>query len=282
MLSKMDKNISVIIKTFERPQCVKLLYNSIRKFYPEVPIFIADDSKEPLKELGNATILQLPYSSGLSYGRNCLLKEVSTKYILLADDDFVFTRNTDLTIPYNILESTDIDVVGIDLLDYGWMTRIYRGSYEIKNNSLIQYQNKPYGYHCDYPMYHYVLNCFVAKSDVIKDVLWDEELKLYEHDDFFLRLKNKKVMISHTDRISIDHIQQLTDDYMEIRSNTDPYKEKFFKKYHINHVEEVGRGHIYWQRKFYSLLKFFRVLNAFNKLVLKYKLKRSGLVSEIS
>jgi len=277
--SEVERNVSIVIKTFERPHCVERLYHSIRHFYPQIPVIIADDSKTPLMVLGGAKILRLPYNSGLSFGRNRLLDAVNTKYFLLADDDFVFTDRTDLSVPFNILESTDFDIVGIELLYSGWKKRIYRGSYEKKGSVLFQYQEKPLGHHAGYPVFHYVLNCFMARTKTIQKSPWDEAIKIgHEHDDFFLRLKEKNVLITHTDQISIDHYHEMLGEYKKIRENTASYKELFFTKHHLTDMKEIGRGFPYWQRKLDSFLKFIKLQNIVNNMIRKHRLKGSGVL----
>lgn len=278
MRSSLTKDVTVIIKTFERPHCVKRLYYSIRKRYPDMTILIADDSKTPLTELGNAKIIPLPYNSGLSFGRNTLLSEVKTKYFLLFDDDFVLTRNSDLSVPYNILETTEFEMVGIELLDFGWKRRIYRGSYQKSGAVLWQLQSQPHRIHRGYPAYHFILNCFMAKTDTIKASPWDEAIKIgHEHDDFFLRLKDKDVLITHTDLISIDHYSEMSGSYKTIREQTDRYKKIFLNKHQISCVKEKGRGYPYWQRKLDSFLKFIKVRRKVNNFIRHYRLKRDGL-----
>ena len=76
-------DLTIIIKTFERPHAVKRLFDSIRIFYSDLPIIIADDSRNPITSLGDAKIITLPYNVGLSKGRNSLIDIVQTKYFLL-------------------------------------------------------------------------------------------------------------------------------------------------------------------------------------------------------
>lgn len=44
-------------------------------------------------------------------GRNLALSQVTTKYVLWADDDFIFTANTKLERMVDILEKTTLDLV---------------------------------------------------------------------------------------------------------------------------------------------------------------------------
>lgn len=42
-------DITIIIKTFERPEALKASYLSIRTFYPSAPIIIVDDSRRAME-----------------------------------------------------------------------------------------------------------------------------------------------------------------------------------------------------------------------------------------
>jgi glycosyltransferase involved in cell wall biosynthesis len=89
--------VTVLIKTFERPDCLRRLVASIRRFYPRIPILVVDDSREPLDLVreGVTRYLHEPYNS-LSSGRNFGLRHVETPYVLVIDDDMVFGRKTDI------------------------------------------------------------------------------------------------------------------------------------------------------------------------------------------
>jgi len=104
--------LTAIIKTFERPKELKRLVQSIRRFYPHMKIIVVDDSREPTLLDGVNTIV-MPFDSGISAGRNRALSDVTTKYILLLDDDFVFYRKTDFNAALKyIAEYEDIDIMG--------------------------------------------------------------------------------------------------------------------------------------------------------------------------
>lgn len=51
-LSDINSQVTITIKTFLRYNNLKVLLSSIRKFYPEITVIIADDSFEPQKVLG--------------------------------------------------------------------------------------------------------------------------------------------------------------------------------------------------------------------------------------
>ena len=53
------------------------------------------------------TIIDIPFDSGVSAGRNVLVHACETKYLLMTDDDYEFLPETDLVTMMNLLESSE-------------------------------------------------------------------------------------------------------------------------------------------------------------------------------
>ena len=108
----LNQHLTAVIKTFERPKALQRLLTSIKRQYPSLHIIVVDDSRNPIKLDGVETII-MPYDSGVSAGRNEGLKHVTTKYILILDDDFVFDRHAGLETALAIMEDhAEIDIMG--------------------------------------------------------------------------------------------------------------------------------------------------------------------------
>ena len=116
------KEITFIIKTFKRYECLDNLLRSIKRFYPTAKVLIADDNHEyeydcklylKWKKRLDLEVIRLPFDSGLSAGRNAMVDKAKNPFILLLDDDFVFTEQTDINKFYKILKSDkEIGIVG--------------------------------------------------------------------------------------------------------------------------------------------------------------------------
>ena len=206
------KDVSFIVKSFERPDCTRVLVDSIMKFYPKNKIIIADDSETPEPILGpNITWFDLPHDSGLSKGRNELVKRVKTKYFVLLDDDFIFTDKTKIEYFVSVMENTNLDICGGEVFNY-------------KENKMLSYFAnfvfKEDGYHLvQSPVDHkntsnvrfceLILNFFIARTDSIRRMGgWDPDLKVAEHTDFFLRCKKANVHVGYTPTVIINHSQE--------------------------------------------------------------------------
>lgn len=115
----MLEDVTLIIKTFERPNALTRLLDSIEAADFDGPVLIADDSREPsqasIQDAYGDLITDyicLPFNVGLSAGRNALLDRVETPYFVLNDDDFVYGPITDLAWMREQLATTDLELLG--------------------------------------------------------------------------------------------------------------------------------------------------------------------------
>jgi len=94
-----ETDVTIAVKTFQRPEALLRLLESIRRFYPAVAVHVVDDSERALEPVPDVITRywHLPFNSlGVSAGRNFSLRHVETEYVLVCDDDMVFGRRTDL------------------------------------------------------------------------------------------------------------------------------------------------------------------------------------------
>ena len=178
--------VTAVIKTFQRPRQVRRLVASMQRVQPDLPILVVDDNRDPTPIPGTE-LLAMPFNSGISAGRNAALAQVETPYVLLLDDDFVFTRQTALAGPIATMEAhPEIDILGgavVNLPDFS-----------VNDYSLITMTPHPAEPRFDHgatigglTVYSKVPNFFVGRTERVRAVGWTEELKVYEHHEFFWR-----------------------------------------------------------------------------------------------
>jgi len=222
--------ITFIIKTFKRPDCVRALVDSIKKYYPNYEILICNDDNEKL-EIDGATVINTDYDIGLSAGRNLLVDNVKTKYLVLLDDDFLFTDETKIELLQEHLESNDLDMVGGSVRQLDGSLLKYDGIYHYENNRLVMGDGEG--------KYDFILNFFIAKTDVLKKYRWDEELKLAEHTAFFFQHRGKlKIGLRHD--VVIKHMQARTPEYSKYRERANYYIYQFMNKYKIDYIKNAN------------------------------------------
>jgi hypothetical protein len=209
MEGEWSRNFTFIATVFERPLCIVQLLESIRAYYPTVPILICDMSREPLfnnqQEIHpGITWLTLPFENGhtVGLGRNHLLEHVNTPMFFLCDDDHVINRNTDIKPMHDFLQYSQYDIIGgcQGKDDYG--TAVF----ESDNDVVIQHF---YRYHtelekgivsCDR-----ISNTFLARTDAVRKIGWEERVFANEHAEFFLRASRETLKIAQMADTYVDH-----------------------------------------------------------------------------
>ena len=125
-------NVTIVIKTFERAKSVRMLMESLRLFYPFVPVIVIDDSREPLDAAwcdDNTTYVHTEYDIGLSEGRNRGVDLSKTEFTFIADDDFVFTPASRLDLLLKPLQNSGFCVAGSRMINYGHDEVMFHGSF---------------------------------------------------------------------------------------------------------------------------------------------------------
>lgn len=190
----LSSRLTIGISSFERPESLLRLVGSIRRFYPDVPIIVADDSTPAV----NAAIAQLlspimglsltgaGYDVGLSVKRNLLVQYCDTELFCLCDDDFVFTEKTDLSLLVDAIDA------GCDLAAGSVaQTPAYHHRFDRRGSVLyetaVDLDAPTTPRWAGYPLVELLLNFFVARAAALAAVPWDPILKLHEHSDWFMR-----------------------------------------------------------------------------------------------
>lgn len=228
-------NISFIVKTLKRPDCLERLMWSILKDYPRAKVTIADDDIKFNKNfyidlwkrlmdkgLKNKPVAyNRPYDSGLSACRNFLVDNTDGEYVLLLDDDFIFTENTRIMKMKKILDNNpEIGIVGGKVINDEHETH-FECILERKGDVLYQKEDNNDWKDCNgiiYKLIGCVLNFALIRRKLLDDIRWDNEIKIKgEHTDFYLRLKNTKWKIAYCPEVSIDHKHISCGEYREMR-----------------------------------------------------------------
>jgi glycosyltransferase involved in cell wall biosynthesis len=211
-------DVTAVIKTFERPYKLRRLLKSIHRTFPGLKTIIVDDSKEPIKlKSKNIKVITLPFDSGVSAGRAAGLEKVETTYVVNLDDDFIFSRKTKLIRALNYLEKNkDVDLVAGEVAYLPYYIR-----YDYTAHKLMDYSAEPLhekGTIIDgLTVFEKCANFFVARTEKLKLVGWDANLKRLDHADFFTRARGKLTTVFDPE-IELLHDQTHFDqNYLAIR-----------------------------------------------------------------
>lgn len=183
-----NKNVTIIFKSFERQKMAKSLYRNIQSYYPGIQVIIADDSSKPLELEGDALqVIQLPFNSGLSYGLNRALEKVETPYVMRMDDDELLTVKTRLGDQVSFLDRhSEIDLVGFCTLtaircenpDDAVSRFTSFSMVGAPKRLLIPHMTQIDGNHF---VMGKVPNLYVARTDKVRETGWDDNIRMMDH-----------------------------------------------------------------------------------------------------
>ena len=215
------EKVDIIIKSYMRFDVVRDLVASIRKHYPHNRIIVGDDSESfdasIEKEINNmgAEIHKLPPHIGLSAGRNYMVKQVTSEYFLNSDDDHLILDGMFLDKMLDCAKRNAATINSASVAD--GPGGFWFGHFTIEDNILFRnfYKTELKEFQV-----RFCPNFFVGKTaDFVNSKLqWDEQLKLGEHDDFFLRVpSNRKIFHLKEALIRRSHNREADPEYNKKR-----------------------------------------------------------------
>ncbi len=236
-------DVTAILKTHNRPEALKKCIESLRRFYPLIKILVVDDSVK--QRPGYASQVDQFYATdnrALSYGWNFGVEKAETTYVLIGDDDFVYTENSNLQALLDLMEVADI--AGGATIFKGEMQH-YEGTYswdgKRKHMRMLPLEEK-YLEHKghQYQDTDFTANFFIAKRDAVLGG-WEENIvMMYEHDDFFLQMFETDLKVAYCKEATVIHdTPAATQDYFKDRYENDYSKKVFFTKWGFERVTGV-------------------------------------------
>ncbi|XP_074835130.1 beta-1,4 N-acetylgalactosaminyltransferase 2 isoform X2 [Carettochelys insculpta] len=228
---KISSLVTIATKTFLRYHKLRILIKSIRQFYPDIKIIVADDSEVPEKiDEENVEHYIMPFGKGWFAGRNLAVSQVTTKYYLWIDDDYLFTENTNIEKLVEVLEGTNLDMVGGSVNGNTYRFQLLyeqgedSGCLHFKGGFFHKLEGFP---NC--VVTSVVVNFFLAHTDKSRHVGYDPLLQRVAHSEFFMDGLGilyvgscSDVVIAHQDRTpsSEPNLTRLEKKYRQFRINT--------------------------------------------------------------
>lgn len=235
-------NLTLVVKTFERPAVLRRMLRSVRRVYSG-PILVADDSKAEFQtEDPLVRVLRLPYDSGIGAGRNALLEAVETKFVLMADDDMHLLPNFDVRRPVNYLQRhPEVDLCGGRVIhlplwrtaDYS-STRLfaYPGAPRVREGTVID----------GLPVTYKAPNFYVARTERVRAVGYDDRLKRQDHNDFFTSAYGELVCVIDRRMVCLHAHSFFDAHYQSFRMDTGADQTYLSAKWAAHAQAEVGDG----------------------------------------
>ncbi|XP_034394650.1 beta-1,4 N-acetylgalactosaminyltransferase 2-like isoform X1 [Cyclopterus lumpus] len=210
MGTSVSSHVTVITKTFLRYPQLKVLLSSIRRFYSDIEVIIADDSFET-EHITGEHIRQyiMPPAQGWFAGRNLAVSQVTTKYFLWVDDDFEFTEGTKIEKLVEVMEAhPELDVVGGTVKgNQFYFSLLYDEGEEMEGGCLYRKSKGRFHSLSGYPkcfMASGVVNFFLARTQAAQQVGFDPKLQRVAHSEFFIDGLGS-LMVATYSHVSIGH-----------------------------------------------------------------------------
>lgn len=252
------KDLTAVLITFLRPEYTKKCVDSLLQNYPGINIIVGENGEYSeemdkfLKERGIKYKL-FPFDSGICIARNHLIDECETKYVLVGDDDFFYTPESKVDKMLDFMKGhKEFVLLGGRISEYGKI-RNYQGyidfqkdhihytpvdlnkaDFKIDKKSGLKYLK------CDL-----TFNYFVARVKDIKELKWDEKIKVaWEHSDWFIQLKHKNIPVAFSpDPVAIHKPEGI---YPAKKELYQTYRmrlcdrERFFEKHKIDYILDMA------------------------------------------
>ncbi|XP_076852976.1 beta-1,4 N-acetylgalactosaminyltransferase 2-like [Brachyhypopomus gauderio] len=236
-----NSQVTVVTKTFLRYTELKILIGSIRQFYPDIKIIVADDSLVPENVTGtHIEHYIMPPAQGWFAGRNLAVSQVTSKYFLWVDDDFVFLNKTHIEKFVEVMEAVpDLDVIGGDVDGNQFYFSLMYEEGDEEGGCMRRVHGHTHsplpGFDGCY-LVDGVVNFFLARTDAVRKVGFDPFLKRVAHTEFFIDGLGE-LMVATCKGFSVGHQQRIfRKDYSQYRiqtgsSNEEKLAHHFFKNH---------------------------------------------------
>lgn len=244
-INNVANNVTFIYKSFERQKLAKRLYKNIASYYPGAKVIIADDSHNPLKIKGdNLEIIQLPFNSGLSYGLNRALEKVTTAYTVRLDDDELLTPLTRIEDELAFLnQHREVDLVGFGIMSTPKCQLPKKSLQFYFSESMSRAPKKLIIPHLTMIDQNHIVvgkspNSFIVRTNKLKELGWDDNIRMMDHKEFFIRAAGNIVSTVNPNTIIFHGHNQFNKNYQNYRSRVAQDKlyiqNKYAKRYQNN------------------------------------------------
>jgi glycosyltransferase involved in cell wall biosynthesis len=239
-------SVTFCIKTIHRPWACHRLVESLRKEFGEPKIIVVDDGlpehrfslKYP-ETAKHCKVIDLDqHDVGVGVGRNTAIDATDTEFIFLLDDDQIVTPDLHLDRVYQRFIEYDLDILGVRQGE-GGRPMLFSPLMNGTRIWMHRGEHKRIGetYWCDM-----VSNAFLARRETIARVRWDDEIKTYEHWEFFYRAsKIEHLQIAVAIDCSVVHDHVGAKPYGALRGRPD-FRKLGLRKHGFKSLRHPGGG----------------------------------------
>ncbi len=257
------KDSALIFVTMDRPHAAQRLIFSVRRSFPDLRMLVADQS-EPTEAMRRfyskhrVEAVWMPHDSGVTRCRNALVEAADAKYLLLCDDDLIFTSASELSAARKILDhDPEIGVVG-----GRWFDRYDGYPDVVRHWQIFLHLDRRNKMLTAVPAYHFLANVRYAgghkyylcdavhnfslfRAEVFDNeaVRWDPRFKSNgEHEDFYLNFKEASpYRVAYYPGLVCVHHRPRAPIYERLRERSEGWR-LFMQKWGIEQYCELDHG----------------------------------------
>lgn len=258
--------VGLVFATISRPHVAQRLISSVRKYFPDIPIYVSDQSnfnvsQDSFYRQNNCQVVWMEHDAGVSASRNAAVALVKEEFFVLCDDDFIITAETNFKPALKILSlEPDIGVVGGRLIDIYinqngkeyrdqrfWEMMFFFDPQKGKLTTIPAHYFAPDPKKIDGERYFEcdsVMNFAVLRTEMIDDVIrWDPQFKSNgEHEDFYLNLKvNGNYRVVYSPSVVAHHHHPSLQSYSRLRNRSHGWQ-VFLQKWSLRQFLEIDGG----------------------------------------
>jgi hypothetical protein len=186
--------LTAIVRTCDRPKSIERLVRSVRRYYSQLRLLVADDSREP-RPIASADWVRLPSEIGVSAGRNAVLARVRTPFFLLLEDHHQFTRRTRVELLLELVAGGHVDIAAADCVRRQRILGPFASRRRDPGHATFEFASDGLtlraGHRLAGPRHlacELAHNFFIARTDRIRAMGgWDPQLAVDERIEFFVR-----------------------------------------------------------------------------------------------
>ena len=250
--------LTAIVISFLRPEYTIDCVRSLKETYPHIGKILVGENGRYNKDVESAVFdvggeyIELKFDSGVPVCRNRLMDKVNSEYVLIGDDDFLYDDKAMVDRMVKFLDNhPEFDLVGGRIMENNKL-RNYQGfidinpdhlEYRIVHENIVKDFDKKSGLR--FKKVDLTFNFFVARTESIRDVPWDENIKVaYEHSHWFISIKKAGKNVAFSPDPIVDHKKQKYDvskEYQQYRARKSD-KTYFFKSLGIKYLKEMNGG----------------------------------------
>lgn len=222
--------VAIVLTTFLRDDLLAKSVSSIKENWcTGMYLIIVDQNptEEKAELYKEFRYIGIKYDSGLSVARNIgcdIAREEDIPYCLITADSIVFNESMkNLNFIISALDQKQFDLIGLNLFNrkFGWEAslNLVDGKYfelDFIDKTLHKEEtteNQFVIHKCEI-----VRNFFIASTKSVREVEWDDNLKMAEHEDFFWRYKLAGKKVGWCNICSGSYIGVRLEDYGRVRN----------------------------------------------------------------